>query len=316
MQILIISYHFGVKTMENTNHSHLEEKKRHGDVLFPFNIYPCTIPGDFPSVALHWHRNMEIVLVKKGSLLCQLDMHSTVVSQGDICIAPPGTLHGLRAREGITAEYENIIFDPELLGLNAADLCARQYLLPLSAGKLISPRILRPGDAGYDGIAGELARAEQLCGDRPEGFELAVKAVMLMFIFRLMQLQIDLPAAERNETARLKQVLAFIQQEYARPITVEQAAIACGLSASHFMRWFKQSTGSSFISYLNEYRLSQAAHRLRGTEEKILTIAQDAGFETLSNFNHQFKLRYGQTPRDYRNGKSMPNVIENGRFGL
>ena len=32
----------------------LRETKQHGAVRFPFNIYPCTIPGDFPQVALHW----------------------------------------------------------------------------------------------------------------------------------------------------------------------------------------------------------------------------------------------------------------------
>ena len=32
----------------------LQEKKKHGEIRFPFNIYPCTIPGDFPQVALHW----------------------------------------------------------------------------------------------------------------------------------------------------------------------------------------------------------------------------------------------------------------------
>ena len=62
-------------------------------------------------------------------------------------------------------------------------------------------------------------------------------------------------------------------------------------------------TGSSFVAYLNEYRLAEAAKRLRGSEEKVLTISQEVGFESLSNFNHQFKLRYGLTPREYRTGK-------------
>ena len=68
------------------------------------------------------------------------------------------------------------------------------------------------------------------------------------------------------------------------------------------MRWFKQMTGSSFISYLNERRLAAAAERLRQSEDSILSIAEAVGFETLSNFNQQFKKRYGVTPRDYRRG--------------
>ena len=44
----------------------LRETKQHGAVRFPFNIYPCTIPGDFPQVALHWQESMELIFVKRG----------------------------------------------------------------------------------------------------------------------------------------------------------------------------------------------------------------------------------------------------------
>jgi AraC-like DNA-binding protein len=84
-------------------------------------------------------------------------------------------------------------------------------------------------------------------------------------------------------------------------LTVERAAENCGLSASHFMRWFRQMTGSSFITYLNERRLSVAAQMLLESDDNILNIAQSVGFESLSNFNRQFKKRYGATPSEYRN---------------
>ena len=48
------------------NQKPLRETKQHGAAWFPFNIYPCTIPQDFPQVALHWQDSMELVFVKKG----------------------------------------------------------------------------------------------------------------------------------------------------------------------------------------------------------------------------------------------------------
>ena len=54
------------------NQASLQETKQHGALRFPFNIYPCTIPGDFPQVALHWHENMELVFVKRGEGIIQV----------------------------------------------------------------------------------------------------------------------------------------------------------------------------------------------------------------------------------------------------
>ena len=48
------------------NQASLQETKQHGAVRFPFNLYPCTIPGDFQQVALHWHESMELVFVTRA----------------------------------------------------------------------------------------------------------------------------------------------------------------------------------------------------------------------------------------------------------
>ena len=117
------------------NQASLQETKQHGAVRFPFNLYPCTIPGDFPQVALHWQESMELVFVKRGAGLVQVGTASCPAYQGDIFIFTPGTLHALRQAEGQSMEYENIIFELELLG-GAEDLCAEKYLLPvLSPGR-------------------------------------------------------------------------------------------------------------------------------------------------------------------------------------
>lgn len=59
------------------NHSFLQETKHHGAVRFPFNIYPCTIPGDFRQVAVHWQDSMELIYIKRGSGLYRQVHRST-----------------------------------------------------------------------------------------------------------------------------------------------------------------------------------------------------------------------------------------------
>ena len=80
------------------NQASLQETKQHGAVRFPFNLYPCTIPGDFPQVALHWQESMELVFVKRGTGLVQVGAESCPARMGDIFIFTPGTLHALRDR--------------------------------------------------------------------------------------------------------------------------------------------------------------------------------------------------------------------------
>lgn len=286
--------------MALTQTEQFQETKQHGSVLFPFNIYPCTIPLDFPSVALHWQRSMEIVYVKKGCGRVQVGMTVFAASAGDIFILPPGTLHALYGLSGQTMEYENIIFDVDFLGSGAADICAQQYLVPLAAGRLALPISLHPGQLEYNPIAACLSDAESLCGDRSPGYELGVKATILRLLFLLLRMRSEPIPVESPGTARLKVVLQQVETDYAKPLTVSQMAEKCGCSTSHFMRWFKQMTGCSFTTYLNERRLAVAAERLRQSSDTILFIAGEVGFENLSNFNRQFKARYGVTPREYR----------------
>ena len=80
---------------------------------------------------------------------------------------------------------------------------------------------------------------------------------------------------------RLKVVLEYLHENYAREITVEQAASMCGFSASHFMKLFRELTGSSFAQYVKNLRLEAAARQLRTTSKRIGEIAQEQGFHSL-----------------------------------
>ena len=70
--------------------------------------------------------------------------------------------------------------------------------------------------------------------------------------------------------------------------------------ASHFMRYFKETMGTSFVDYLRDYRLTIASRLLTTSDSSILDIAAESGFENLSYFNRVFKQKYSMTPRLFR----------------
>ena len=278
----------------------LQENKRHGDRWFPFDIYPCTIPKDFPQVALHWQNSMELIFVKKGSGLVQVGLEPVTARAGDIFVLAPGMLHGLGQLPGETMEYENIIFEVELLG-GSSDLCYRRYLLPLQSGRLSLPSRLTPGRPCYDGALGCLRQLEDVNRDRVLGYELQVKGLLLSLLSLLVAQSDALPPSENADTRRLKTILQYVTTHYAETLSVAEAAGVCQCSPSHFMRWFRQMTGQSFTEYLNACRLNAAAEALRGTDDTVLAVAERTGFKNLSYFNRAFKARFGLTPREYRN---------------
>ena len=278
------------------------ETKKHTEALFPYNVYLCTIPDDFSSVFLHWQDTMEIIYIKKGVGMAQVDLTVFEIHAGDILLVPPGHLHGLEQRFGQHMEYENIIFDLDFLGGHMMDICSLKYLIPLSNGLISFPVCIKPSDPHYEEISACLDDADTLCDKRYPGYELGVKADMI----RLFSLLFRYTTQKENvlettqDLERLKSVLHFIKDHYQSPVKVQDAALYCGYSESHFMRWFRQMTGTSFLNYLNRYRLEQAYKECKNTKKTVLQIAEETGFDNLSNFNRQFKKRFGITPRELR----------------
>ena len=198
------------------NQASLQETKQHGAVRFPFNLYPCTIPGDFQQVALHWHESMELVFVKQGMGLVQVGAVTYPAYRGDIFLFAPGTLHALRQAEEQRMEYENIIFEPELLG-GAEDLCAEKYLLPLQSGRLSLPVRLTPNDLCYLQAAACLRELEDANRAKRPGYELLVKGALLRFLALLIAQGRQCLPTETADTQRLKTVLQWLSAHYAEP---------------------------------------------------------------------------------------------------
>ena len=115
------------------NQASLQETKQHGAVRFPFNLYPCTIPGDFPQVALHWQESMELVFVKRGTGLVQVGAESCQARMGDIFIFTPGTLHALRQAEGSSWNTKISFLSRRIRAAQEA-VVARKFMMRGKAG--------------------------------------------------------------------------------------------------------------------------------------------------------------------------------------
>lgn len=95
-------------------------------------------------------------------------------------------------------------------------------------------------------------------------------------------------------------------------ITIEDIAEHAGFSTDYFNRIFLAHTGFNVMEYLRFCRMRKAALLLRLTNESILDIALQCGYETHESFSRAFKKQYGVSPAEYRknNAKSFPRCGE------
>ena len=250
-------------------------------------------------MALHWQESMELVFVKRGTGLVQVGAESCPARMGDIFIFTPGTLHALRQAEGQCMEYENIILSWSFWA-GRGPLC-REISASAAKRALVAACAADPErfvlSAGRRLPAGRWRDANRA---KLPGYELQVKGHCCGFLPLLLAQGRQRLAAETADTQRLKTLLQWLSAHYTEELRVADAAGVCSFNASHFMRWFRQMTGQSFVAFLNEYRLNAAAEALQATDETVLTIASRCGFENLSYFNRAFKAHFGMTPREYR----------------
>ena len=103
----------------------------------------------------------------------------------------------------------------------------------------------------------------------------------------------------QKQQERLKNIYSFIDENYQRKIELKEVAALSNLSKEAFCRYFKNATGSTFTSFLNQYRISQAK-RLLLKGRNISEACYDCGYESLSYFNRTFKKITNENPSNFK----------------
>lgn len=99
---------------------------------------------------------------------------------------------------------------------------------------------------------------------------------------------------------KVEQMACLIAQRYTEPLTVDDIGKAVDLHPNYAMSLFRKAFGATLIEYLTHQRVSHAQRLLATTDTKIVEVAFDSGFNSISRFNETFRRVCGCTPRDYR----------------
>jgi len=109
------------------------------------------------------------------------------------------------------------------------------------------------------------------------------------------------PAKHIAERTELDDVLAWIEQEAHRDLTLRDIAERAAMSVRTLNRRFQAETGQTPMQWVTGVRVRHAQQRLESTMHGVEKIGRDVGFRSPANFREQFRRLTGVAPQNYRN---------------
>ena len=292
------------------------------DPSFPLYVHKTPVGND---VLPHGHDFVELVYVARGRALHRVETPDSEdkagtsraresanyeVMAGDVFVIAPSDIHEFIQPKDF-AVY-NVLFTPELLREDFSHLKKVEGLLellvlePFFRHETRFRHKLHLDLAARSEIEERLARIEQEIARAQAGFELVARAAFLEVLVTLgraysrqhspSQADADLP----GKRSAIQKALAFIEEKFADPLSLEAIAHQAYLSPNYFAELFKDRTGLSPWQYVTGIRIEQAKRLLVSTDKPITEIALDVGFSDSSHFAKVFKKQEGMTPRSFR----------------
>lgn len=92
----------------------------------------------------------------------------------------------------------------------------------------------------------------------------------------------------------------YIHEKLAEKISLDALAENAKVTNSYLCKQFKKATGLTVVEYINRHRIELAKELLSSKNVRIIEIAYETGFQSLSQFNRSFHRYTGQSPTEYK----------------
>ncbi len=275
------------------------ENKSHGSAAFPVDYFYVDENHPSYSMPFHWHKEWEIIRVRRGEMQLYADDREYRAGAGDVFLLREGTLHGSTPRGCI---YECFNFDPDLLFANVRSV--RDDLRPFLRGELLPTLYYPSGFSGIHPVVEEL-----LTPFRTRQPESHCRLMTFGNLSRLFALILDdgcyteslgVPSKTTAKITQLKPVLEYIETHFSEPLTLETLAKIIGMNPKYFCRFFQSITKLTPMNYVNYYRVEEASNLLCNTGRTVTEIGFECGFNDTCHFIKTFKKHKGTTPKQYQ----------------
>jgi AraC family transcriptional regulator len=213
--------------------------------------------------------------------------------QGNFTLQPKGTPNWFSA--GGKCVFGQICLSDSLL-----DRASETAGQPMLSGRL-RPDLIFSEQRGLNSHAAGYIQRALNTREPPTGLEMEGRIMLLLDALLTVHGGRPQSRAQGGLAARqLRRVTEFMNENAHHDLALEELAALVGLSAKHFARAFRQSTGVPPHRWLIERRIARARELLTTGDLDLAEIGLACGFADQSHFTAVFRRGTGLTPGAYR----------------
>ena len=281
-----------------------KELKQHGNEQFPFLVsYQKLSEYESGSFMWHWHPEIEITYVQKGTMCYKVNHMVYHLKEGDIVFNNSGVLHSGTMENQKDCAYIPVTFDSRLIYGFFQSTVNSKYVDPVIQDSMLPAICIDQSEPWHKPFREYLLHIIDLDEKKPDFYELDI-TICLQSMWRLLLEHITYePQASREnslEYDRIKKILSYIEENYQNKITLNDIAGHIHLCESECTRLFKRHMNTTLFAFLQEYRIERSLEFLQD-DQPVSAVADKAGFSDPNYYSKVFAKIKGCSPREYRN---------------
>lgn len=280
----------------------------HGTEGFPIAVnHDNLLDFEGRNIPIHWHNDLEIVIVRNGTAIYQIYEKNYCLSPGGFFLINSNVPHSCHSFGNTPVRFSTILVRPDFLYGDFGSDIEKNCFRPFLQNSEIPCMVLSTSDAQTKCLLEKLNQAETLFDQKPFCYELKIKGLLCDVFGHLLYEYRDhfsrFRPANQRDLKRLEQMLMYIHTHFDSVISLQQLSNHVHLSREVCCRLFKRMTGKTITTYLEEYRIRKSLSLVQSGLYSITQISDMVGFSNSSRFASAFRRQFGLNPAEYNSTK-------------
>ena len=249
--------------------------------------------------SFHYHYFDKIVILKSGRVDYTVEDVTYALSPWSVLLVKNHAIH--RAVIDVTVPYDRIII--YLNHDHFKNLMPDSKMMDCFENTGREQCLLLPDKTGVAELSRAVDDYESLEGDERFGADTIRETMIIRILVYISRFSRENAGAEVSGSPgydrKISSVISYINSNLSTDLTVDSLANSVYLSRYHFMRLFKEQTGTTIHSYIREKRLLYASRLIREGVPAV-QAAQESGFSDYSTFSRAFRDCFNAKPSDIK----------------